>query len=135
MSIFGLGSSSGEVEIVLSTDDRKLIPVQYEKRENVPLYLDGESVTGQVQIRVKEGKKMEHLGVKIEFIGQIQLFYDRGNHFEFLSMTQELLPGGEIRGLVTLDFDFKNVEKQFESYHGINVKLRYLLFFKYFHFA
>jgi vacuolar protein sorting-associated protein 26 len=128
MSIFGLGSSSGEIEIVLnSQDERKLIPVQYEKKQNVPLYLDGESVAGQVQIRVKEGKKMEHQGVKIEFIGQIELFYDRGNHYEFLSMAQELLPAGEIRGLVTLDFEFKNVEKQFESYHGINVKLRYFL--------
>ena len=40
-------------------------------------------------------------------------------------MAQELLPPGEARGIVTLDFEFKNVEKQFESYHGINVKLRY----------
>jgi vacuolar protein sorting-associated protein 26 len=128
MSLFGLGSSSGEIEIVLnSQDERKLIPVQYDKKQNAPLYLDGESVAGQVQIRVKEGKKMEHQGVKIEFIGQIELFYDRGNHYEFMSMAQELLPAGEIRGLVTLDFEFKNVEKQFESYHGINVKLRYFL--------
>lgn len=125
MSIFGLGSSSGEIEIVLnSQDERKLVPVQYEKKENVPLYLDGESVAGKVQIRVKEGKKMEHQGVKIEFIGHIELFYDRGNHNEFLSMGQELLPAGDVRGTVTLDFEFKNVEKQFESYHGINVKLR-----------
>lgn len=128
MSIFGLGSSTGEIEIVLdSQDERKHVPVQSDKKENVPLYLDGESLAGNVQIRVKEGKKMEHQGVKIEFIGHIELFYDRGNHNEFLSLGQELLPAGDIRGTVTLDFEFKNVEKQFESYHGINVKLRYFL--------
>ena len=27
----------------------------------------------------------------------------------------------------TFDFDFKAVEKQYESYHGINAKLRYIV--------
>ena len=30
--------------------------------------------------------KIEHNGIKIEFIGQIELYYDRGNHHEFLSL-------------------------------------------------
>ena len=41
---------------------------------NIPcfsLYFDGESVQGKVQIRLKDGKKLEHQGIKIEFIGQI----------------------------------------------------------------
>ena len=31
-----------------------------------------------------------------------------------------------MRQAQTFDFNFKNVEKQFESYQGINVKLRYV---------
>ena len=31
-----------------------------------------------------------------------------------------------MRQAQTFDFNFKNVEKQFESYHGINVKLRFV---------
>lgn len=54
-----------------------------------------------------------------------ELFYDRGNHHEFLSLSQELAAPGEMRQAQTFDFSFKNVEKQFESYQGINVKLRY----------
>jgi vacuolar protein sorting-associated protein 26 len=54
-----------------------------------------------------------------------ELFYDRGNHHQFLSMSQELAPAGELRQSQTFDFNFKNVEKQYESYQGINVKLRY----------
>lgn len=42
-------------------------------------------------------------------------------------MSQELLAAGELRGAQTLDFEFKNVEKQYESYNGINVKLRYFV--------
>ena len=53
-----------------------------------------------------------------------ELFYDRGNHYEFLSLSQELAAPGEMRQAQTFDFHFKNVEKQFESYQGINVKLR-----------
>jgi len=55
-----------------------------------------------------------------------ELFYDRGHHHEFLSLSQELAAPGEMRQAQTFDFNFKNVEKQFESYQGINVKLRYV---------
>jgi vacuolar protein sorting-associated protein 26 len=54
------------------------------------------------------------------------MFYDRGNHYEFLSLVQELASPGEMRAAQNFDFEFKNVEKQYESYNGINVKLRYV---------
>ena len=38
-----------------------------------------------VTLHRKTGK-IEHNGIKIEFIGQIELYYDRGNHHEFLSL-------------------------------------------------
>lgn len=53
-----------------------------------------------------------------------ELFYDRGHHHEFLSLSQELAAPGEMRQAQTHEFNFKNVEKQYESYQGINVKLR-----------
>jgi vacuolar protein sorting-associated protein 26 len=53
------------------------------------------------------------------------MYYDRGAHYEFLSLLQELAAPGEMRNNQAFDFEFKNVEKQYESYHGINVKLRY----------
>lgn len=55
-----------------------------------------------------------------------ELFYDRGNHYEFLSLVQELASPGEMRQAQSFDFEFKNVEKQYESYNGINVKLRFV---------
>lgn len=90
---------------------------------------------------------MTHDGIKVEFVGNIgaleyvsieavvltpccpcpsELFYDRGHHHEFLSLSQELAAPGEMRQAQTFDFLFKNVEKQYESYQGINVKLRYV---------
>ncbi|KAG5351662.1 Vacuolar protein sorting-associated protein 26B-like protein, partial [Termitomyces sp. Mn162] len=55
------------------------------------------------------------------------LFYDRGHHHELLSLFHELAAPEEMRQAQTFDFLFKNVEKQFESYQGINVKLRYYI--------
>ena len=55
-----------------------------------------------------------------------ELFYDRGHHQEFLSLSQEVAAPGDLRQAQTFDFLFKNVEKQYESYLGINVKLRFV---------
>jgi len=74
-------------------------------------------------------KKIEHQGIQVEFIGQIELFYDRGNHYEFTSLLRELAPKGILDREETFSFDFTNVEKQYESYNGINVRLRYFLKF------
>ena len=52
------------------------------------------------------------------------MFYDRGNHYEFASLTQELSEPGTMSSNTEFEFAFKNVEKLYESYHGINVKLR-----------
>ena len=55
------------------------------------------------------------------------MFFDRGNHYEFLSLGQELAAPGQLQHPQTFPFNFKNVEKQYESYNGINVKLRYFV--------
>lgn len=57
----------------------------------------------------------------------IELFYDRGNHYEFTSLVRELAPTGELTENKNYDFEFLNVEKQYESYNGINVRLRYVV--------
>lgn len=63
-----------DIDIVLDdTDDRQMIDLKLEKnrREKAPLYLDGESVKGGVTIRPKDGKRLEHTGIKVQFIGTI----------------------------------------------------------------
>lgn len=97
------------------------------RRENVPLYKDGETVKGQVTIRPRDGKKLEHTGIKVQFVGSIELIGGErnGQTDDFVSMAQELAAPGELRHPETFKFEFKNVEKQFESYNGINVRLRY----------
>jgi vacuolar protein sorting-associated protein 26 len=40
---------------------------------------------------------------------------------------KELASAGELTEKQTYDFEFLNVDKQFDSYNGINVRLRYFL--------
>ncbi|KAK3702954.1 hypothetical protein QZH41_002862 [Actinostola sp. cb2023] len=130
MSFFGFGQSA-EIEIVLNgADKRKQVDIKNEdgKKERLFLFYDGESVTGKVNINLKNpGKKLEHQGIKIEFIGQIELFYDRGNHHEFTSLVRELARPGDLMQSESYDFEFVNVEKPYETYTGANVRLRYFL--------
>ncbi|KAI9283231.1 putative PEP8-vacuolar protein sorting/targeting protein [Sporodiniella umbellata] len=128
-SLFGL-SSPVDIDVQFDKEDtRKTIDVKVEKdrKEAFPIYLDGETVSGKVQVRLRDGKKQEHNGIKVEFVGSIELFYDKGKSHEFLTLSQELAAPGELRQNSTFEFEFKNVEKQYECYIGINVKLRYFI--------
>ncbi|KAF5095155.1 hypothetical protein D0Z03_001894 [Geotrichum reessii] len=119
-----------DIDIRLKGEDqREHVDVKTNKgrREKFPLYLDGETVKGSVTIRPRDGKKLEHTGIKVQFIGSIEMSNDRGQHDDFLSLGQELAAPAELRHPETFDFEFKNVEKQFESYNGVNVRLRYYI--------
>jgi len=68
-------STPVDIDIVLDDgDDRQMIDMKAEKggrRDKAPLYKDGESVKGAVTIRPKDGKRLEHTGIKVQFIGTI----------------------------------------------------------------
>ncbi|KAI8379940.1 vacuolar protein sorting-associated protein 26-domain-containing protein [Choanephora cucurbitarum] len=128
-SLFGL-STPVDIEVSFSNEEqRKHVEVKVEKdrKQNFPVYLDGESVSGKVNIGLRDGKKLEHNGIKVEFVGSIELYYDKGKSHEFLTLSQELAAPGELRQNAAFEFEFKNVEKQYECFSGINVKLRYFV--------
>ncbi|XP_062894749.1 vacuolar protein sorting-associated protein 26B-like isoform X3 [Mobula hypostoma] len=130
MSFFSFGQSA-EIDVVLNdAETRKKVEHKTEdgKKEKYFLFYDGETVSGKVNVSLKNpGKRFEHQGIKVEFIGQIELYYDRGNHHEFVSLVKDLARPGEMTQSQTFDFEFTHVEKPYESYTGQNVKLRYFL--------
>ncbi|XP_077312048.1 vacuolar protein sorting-associated protein 26B [Lithobates pipiens] len=130
MSFFGFGPSA-ELDVTLSdAESRRRVEHKTEdgKKEKYFLFYDGETVSGRVTVTLRSpGKRLEHQGLKIEFIGQIELYYDRGNHHEFVSLVKDLARPGELSQSQSFDFEFTHVEKPYESYTGQNVKLRYFL--------
>lgn len=78
----------------------------------------------QVIIRPRDGRRFEHYGIKIELVGDIEFTSEKGHHNEFLSLGQELSSPGELREATKFDFEFRHVEKPYESYTGLTVRLR-----------
>jgi len=70
---------------------------------------------------------VDHLGIKIELLGHIELLYDRGNPYEFTSLVRELEGPGDLATDKSYPFEFTNAEKTHETYSGSNVRLRYFL--------
>lgn len=63
-----------DVEIRLDGDESRRqveIKIDKDRRERCPVYFDGEGVKGQVVVRTRDGKKLVHEGIRIEFIGCI----------------------------------------------------------------
>ncbi|XP_071925278.1 vacuolar protein sorting-associated protein 26A isoform X2 [Coffea arabica] len=93
---------------------RKQVPLKKENGQTVmvPLFQSQENISGKISIEPVSGKKVEHNGIKVELLGQI---------------VRELDVPGEIYERKTYPFEFSTVEMPYETYNGVNVRLRYIL--------
>lgn len=96
---------------------------------------DRESVSGKIVINLNKAKKLEHMGIKVEVIGLIQLDKDKANPSRFIALTRDIEPPGKVltfnvnlgiltNEISTFNFCLNNVEKEYETYRGNNVTLK-----------
>jgi hypothetical protein len=108
---------------VPSDDDRRI--------DKLYLFAADQGISGQVEVIMPPNtKKIDHNGIKAELVGQIELAYDRGNHYVFFSTTKDLDGPGTLTQDCSFNFEFSDPEgndKKYESYDGINVRLRYFI--------
>lgn len=76
---------------------------------------------------MKNNKSIDHQGIRVDLIGLIENFYDKNQNLQFLTLSRELEPPGTLSENATYDFNFNNVEMEYESYCGICVRLRYFI--------
>eukprot|EP00916_Digyalum_oweni_P026570 GHVL01043644.1.p1 GENE.GHVL01043644.1~~GHVL01043644.1.p1 ORF type:complete len:301 (-),score=46.99 GHVL01043644.1:77-979(-) len=108
--------------------NRKTAPIGREKRgEPAYIFSDGEDVYGSATISLKPGKKIDHQGIKVELIGQIDMVFDKSNSYDFFSITKDLEPPGTLSEGKKFRWRFNAVDKVQETYHGVNVRLRYFV--------
>lgn len=137
--------SRRHVDVLNSTGSKTL-------KDSLPLYEDGETISGMVTLRVKEGKRVEHLGVKISVIGSIDMIKANGGNSsggnssrklsasssslsesrknpveQFLCLSYDLCPAGELQHAQSYSFMFKDLAKRYESYKGKNVDVSYYI--------
>lgn len=94
-------------------------------------YEQHQDVGGIVRLYLTAGKKVEHLGIKIQFIGRIDMSVgvNEGRpHYDFVSLSKEIAPPGVLYQPTTeIPFFFRNMDKEHESYRGRNVFVRYFV--------
>lgn len=125
-----LGGSPARVVIRFAdADTRPTVNVRQAdgKDEEQFLFQATDNICGTVDLEINGGKKLEHTGVKVELIGLIELLQDKHNSTEFHSLVRELEDPGELVGSKTYPFEFKDLKHEFESYDGINARLRYFV--------
>ncbi|CAN6705979.1 unnamed protein product [Malus baccata var. baccata] len=128
--LIGAFKPSCSISITFSdAKTRKQVPLKKESGQAVlvPLFQSQENIFGKINIEPIQGKKVEHNGVKVELLGQIEMYFDRGNFYDFTSLVRELDVPGEIYERKTYPFEFSTVEMPYETYNGVNVRLRYVL--------
>ncbi|CAD8092417.1 unnamed protein product [Paramecium sonneborni] len=93
----------------------------------LPVYSGNDDITGLVDLKMNKNKKIDHLGLRIELLGRIEIINDQKQSSDFISLGKELETQGIIMEDKTYKFQFNKFEKQYESYYGKEVKLRYYL--------
>ncbi|KAL8429048.1 hypothetical protein Efla_005866 [Eimeria flavescens] len=120
--------SSCSVDIALDREGRKCTWLSKEKKGGkLPIYSDVEDVSGVATLNMKTGKKLEHNGIKVELVGQVDMLYDRSSTYDFFSISKDLEPPGLLLESKKYKFKFNAVDKAHETYSGINVRLRYFV--------
>lgn len=124
-----LGSAARLVVKFSDADTRQTVSVRQPdgRDEEQYLFSSTDNITGMVELELQGSRKLEHTGVKVELIGMIEMLQDRSNTYEFTSLVRELEPPGELSGSKAYPFEFNQAEKNYESYDGLNVRLRYFV--------
>lgn len=95
--------------------------------EKVPIYTDGEDISGSASIIVKPGKRVEHLGVRVEIIGRVETPNDRPAAYDFFAIAKDLEPAGCLIESKDFKWKFTAVDKSTETYSGTTSKVRYFV--------
>ena len=130
MNFFSSFFSKPSVDILIDEQiNRRKLYLRDEDYNRVilPAFYDKEHVSGAVQVNLTS-KSFEHNGIKIILLGLIQSTTDKKNESQFITLTKELCPAGKLVNQNNkFPFAFNNVEKQYESYRGIEFNVRYIL--------
>jgi vacuolar protein sorting-associated protein 26 len=91
-------------------------------------YSDTDIIKGKIIIELNKNKNFEHMGIKVELVGTIENYKDKKQNSKFISLTKDLEPAGFLNNEITqLEFEFSGVEKQYETYRGLNTGVKYAI--------
>ena len=133
-------SENANIEILLEDTfhPNTIMSNIYGNKLECPTFYGSEPIKGTVQINLNNSSSLQHSGIKIELIGEIDIHSNENeeennninnNQFNrFLSLTNNLCSQGVLnRENNIFDFEFKSIEKQYDSYRGKKFSIKYIL--------
>ena len=135
-------NDSGNITIDIFVEDtyhpNTIMSNAYGNKLECPTFYGLEPIKGSIQIILNNSQKLEHSGIKIELIGEIDIHindnnennsYSSSNQFNrFLSLTNTISNKGFLNKEVNIfNFEFKGVEKQYDTYRGKKFSIKYIL--------
>ena len=70
-----------------------------------------------------QGTRVQYNTESLHHLCFAEILYDRTNQHEFTTLTKQLASPGTLNQSKIYSFEFPHVEKPYESYFGINVRL------------
>ncbi len=83
------------------------------EKVKLPVYTGDDDCTGEVRVILKDTKKYEHLGVKCNLVGYLEIYSDKNLCTEFHSLSKELEPAGILTQDKSYNFKFPRFEKEY----------------------
>lgn len=125
-NVFGAACS---IDIQLDADQSRKTGSLHRDRKGhrALIYTDGEDVEGVATVEIRPGKMLDHNGIRVELVGQVDMLYDKANSYDFYSQCKDLEPPGKMFESKKYKWKFPQVSKACETYSGINVRLRYFV--------
>jgi vacuolar protein sorting-associated protein 26 len=101
--------------------------LRFRTGEKMYIYTDGEDICGSASVILKPGKRIEHLGIKVEIIGRVEIPTDRPSMYDFFTIAKDLEPAGVLVESKDFKWKFTSVDKSCETYWGNTAKVRYFV--------
>ncbi len=110
----------------------------YGNKLECPTFYSSEPIKGSIQIILNNSQKLNHSGIKIELIGEVDIHINdndtensmsNNNQFNrFLSLTNNISSQGTLNKEINVfNFEFKSIEKPYDSYRGKKFSIKYVL--------
>lgn len=132
--MFGFGRSPNAVIDIRVDKVKKQSFTIKEKKEGdqvvtrkIPLFIKDQKVTGKIDIKLDNQKRLSHSGIKVELIGKIDIKSENALGSNFMCNGFDLEPSGTLYSDKTYDFNFDVFQKPYDSYYGKSVQLRYII--------
>jgi vacuolar protein sorting-associated protein 26 len=80
----GLGSSCS-VQLTFAGSHRTVsLRGRKGEIETLPVFTDKDTVSGSIKVSPVPGKRLDHQGIRVQLVGEVELLSERGNAHEFL---------------------------------------------------